>query len=247
MSIIKQVLNQDAFWMLNKSIAKEVGLDSALLLSELIGREIYMTNKLEIDGEEYFQATSDSLEDATTLSYKIQKRCIRDLKKVEFIKTKLKGIPAKLHFTICSDKIENFIRTSSDLRANLLYNNNSIKIDYKKEEREKNQNFDKNGQTEMFESKIPKGNHLFKNSPFSDFSKFEKKFSKEAELGIDLKFYFGAVSDWSESSGKMKKDWISTARQFMRRDKQENKLVLLTGNKNIKSDEESMRNFFNQG
>lgn len=73
-----------------------------------------------------------------------------------------------------------------------------------------------------------KGVHLFKNSKFYRFTEFEKELTKECESGIDLSFYHGAVMDWS-AQGKKKKDWIATARSFMRKDKQEGKLMFKGG------------------
>jgi hypothetical protein len=70
------------------------------------------------------------------------------------------------------------------------------------------------------------GKHLFKNSSYYDFSNFSEKLIEAKNAGIDLWHYYGALKDWSASKGEMRKDWIATARSWMRRDKQKNALVM---------------------
>ena len=65
--------------------------------------------------------------------------------------------------------------------------------------------------------------HLFKNSLFSDFGKFRAALPIWDER--KARHYFQAVSDWSASGGKMKIDWIATARTFERKDRQDGKAV----------------------
>jgi hypothetical protein len=112
---IKSVLSQGAFWQINKSLAQKVGLESALLLSDLIDRESYFEGRdmlIDINGEGYFFVTSKQISDATTLSYRKQKKCIAVLEDEGMIKTFLRGVPAKLHFTICESKIWQSVNTS---------------------------------------------------------------------------------------------------------------------------------------
>ena len=112
---IKSVLSQGAFWQINKSLAQKVGLEAALLLSDLIDRESYFDSRdmlININGEKYFFVTSKQISDATTLSYRKQKSSITTLENEGMIKTFLRGVPAKLHFTICESKIWQSVNTS---------------------------------------------------------------------------------------------------------------------------------------
>ena len=129
---MKNVLSQGAFWMVNKDLAKEVGLNAALLLSDLITKNEYFN-------EEWFFNTADNIEDSTTLTYHKQKQAIKILEKHGFLETKLIGIPAKLHFKIIYNKISNFLNTGSEKIQNLnnknkpnknKINNNKKKILY---------------------------------------------------------------------------------------------------------------------
>lgn len=69
-------------------------------------------------------------------------------------------------------------------------------------------------------------NCLFKNSQFNTIELFKKEFENTEWQKADLKHYFESIIDWSNSKGKMSKDWIATARNWMRKDKQESKLKL---------------------
>lgn len=75
----------------------------------------------------------------------------------------------------------------------------------------------------------------FRNSVFVEINGleiFESKFKNEIIAGIDILYYFNSVKDWSETKtlAKFKRTpngWIATARNFMRTDKNENKLKML--------------------
>lgn len=68
---------------------------------------------------------------------------------------------------------------------------------------------------------------LFVNSRFADFEKFAAEFESSEYANIDIAYYFHAVADWSSQKGKKMKDWIATARNFMRSDHRAKKLVTI--------------------
>lgn len=59
---------------------------------------------------------------------------------------------------------------------------------------------------------------LFADSRYSDYEAFAKCFDTAEFRDIDLVYYFHAVADWSASKGAKKRDWIATARNFIRGD-----------------------------
>lgn len=67
---------------------------------------------------------------------------------------------------------------------------------------------------------------LFANSRFARFEDFEKCFDKPEYKEIDILYYYNSVADWSASKGRMQKDWIAQARNFMRGDKNKGQLHL---------------------
>jgi len=112
--MIQKVLGQSSFWIVNKSIARYTGIESAVLLADLIDKQGYFETRNELDPEGYFYNTADNIEVSTSLTYHCQKKCLNVLKDIGFVETKLKGIPAKLHFKVVENKILNFLNTGSE-------------------------------------------------------------------------------------------------------------------------------------
>lgn len=65
---------------------------------------------------------------------------------------------------------------------------------------------------------------LFENSRFADYNTFAAEFTAPEFANVDIVYYFHAVSDWSAQKGKKMKDWIATARNFIRGDIEKKKL-----------------------
>lgn len=78
--------------------------------------------------------------------------------------------------------------------------------------------------------------HLFCDSIFFVFEEFEKQFEGTDYELADLRFYYENVKNWSAGGGNKKLDWIATARNFMLKDRQENKLILKNGKSNKQTD-----------
>jgi len=100
---MKHLLSSTAFIVLNKELAKKVGLKEAILLADLISKEKYFIDKGMIDG--WFFNTESNIESDTTLNAYHQRKCIKTLKKFKIIETKRKGIPAKQYFKINEDQV----------------------------------------------------------------------------------------------------------------------------------------------
>ena len=65
---------------------------------------------------------------------------------------------------------------------------------------------------------------LFENSRFAEYKDFAAQFTAPEFVNVDLVYYYHAVADWSAQKGKKMKDWIATARNFIRGDIEKNKL-----------------------
>ena len=65
---------------------------------------------------------------------------------------------------------------------------------------------------------------LFENSRYADFQKFDAEFTAPEFTDVDIVYYYHAVADWSAQKGKKMKDWIATARNFIRSDMEKGKL-----------------------
>lgn len=110
--MISKVLGQSAFWIVNKELSKKLDIYPTLLLSDLIDKQEYFRARGELDNEGFFFNTSEDIEESTTLTYHVQKKCIKRLEESQLLDTKLKGIPAKVHFKVNEIKILNFLNTS---------------------------------------------------------------------------------------------------------------------------------------
>lgn len=84
--------------------------------------------------------------------------------------------------------------------------------------------------------KTSEGLCLFENSKFAEYDIFAEQFKEPEFKEIDLVYYYHVVADWSASKGAKKRDWIATARNIMRKDKDAGKLHLLTAGTSLTPD-----------
>lgn len=108
---MKQLLSSSAYLVVNKKLAKRVGIQAAILLADLIGKEQYFIDNGMLDNGWFFN-TSDNILKDTTLTRFQQNKAITLLKEIKFLDCKLKGIPATLHFKILEDNIYKYFKTS---------------------------------------------------------------------------------------------------------------------------------------
>ena len=162
---MKNLLSSTAFLVVNKRLAKRVGLKEAILLADLISKEQYFIDNQTINDGWFFN-TSNNIERDTTLTNYQQKKAIKNLEKFEFIQTELKGMPATLHFKILENKILNYLKTSfketskQDLKKLETNNNKTIRINNKPSIKEienycleRNNNIDAEQFYDFYESK----------------------------------------------------------------------------------------------
>ena len=109
---MKHLLSSTAFLIVNKELAKQVGLKSAVLLADLISKEEYFISKGMTDG--WFFNTAKNIESDTSLTSHQQRKAIKNLKDLGIIETKVIGIPAKQHFKIIENKLLSYFNTSCE-------------------------------------------------------------------------------------------------------------------------------------
>jgi hypothetical protein len=123
---MKQLLSSSAFIVLNKDLAKRVGLKEAVLLADLISKEEYFIANGMTDG--WFFNTEANIEKDTTLTPYQQRRCLITLKKEQLIEVKRKGIPAKQFFKINEEQVIKFLNNLSLTNLTSINKNKEIKI-----------------------------------------------------------------------------------------------------------------------
>ena len=99
------LIKSNGYITVSKELAREIGLQETIILSELISQYEYFKEKNELDQEGYFYCTVNKMEKCTTLGEKAQKRAIDNLKSLNLIEKDLKGLPARRHFKINEKEI----------------------------------------------------------------------------------------------------------------------------------------------
>lgn len=106
---LRKLLSHNNYIIVNKELAKIIGLDEAIMLGELCNESIYWEerNLLE-DG--YFYSTIENIENSITFNPKKQKKALDHLIELKLIDVKLKGVPAKRYIKILADVLSQFVQ-----------------------------------------------------------------------------------------------------------------------------------------
>ena len=123
---MKHLLSSTAFLVLNKELARQVGLKEAVLLADLISKEEYFIANGMTDG--WFFNTETNIEKDTTLTAYQQRRCIKTLKDKGLIEVKRKGIPAKQYFKINEQLVVKLLNNLSGTNLTTINKNKEIRI-----------------------------------------------------------------------------------------------------------------------
>ena len=123
---MKHLLSSTAFLVLNKELSKQVGLNAAVLLADLISKEEYFIAKGMTDG--WFFNTEANIERDTTLTAYQQRKCLKTLKKHQLIEVKRKGVPAKQFFKINEQLVIKFLNNLSLSKCTTINKNKEIII-----------------------------------------------------------------------------------------------------------------------
>lgn len=126
---IKKLLSNTAYWVINKELAREIGLEATLLLQHLIDlRENYFK-----EGTPFYQQQSRLSNELGISEYQVR-LATKKLVEMEFVSVKREGIPPKYHWTINDLNLYRFF--------NLTYKGEEIeplkvkKVDHKHKEKQ---------------------------------------------------------------------------------------------------------------
>lgn len=111
MTMINEMTTGKGFIMVNKVLAKLVGLVPATIYGELLSTFLYWKQREQltlIDGKEWFFCTIEDLEDKTTVKKDAQAKAIKTLEKAGLLEIKRHGLPAKRYFHI-TDKFNEMV------------------------------------------------------------------------------------------------------------------------------------------
>ena len=111
-TLIRDLLKSTGYLQVNKKLVKKVGLYEAILVADLVSKEEYFENRGELK-DDYFYNTQENIQQDTQLSPFQQREAIKNLKKSGVIIVKKVGIPAKYHFRINYDKLQDILSSSA--------------------------------------------------------------------------------------------------------------------------------------
>ena len=186
---MKKLLSSTAFLVVNKSLARSIGLKETILLADLISKEEYFDNMQ--DG--WFFNTEANIQQDTTLTPYQQRNALKTLKKYGIIETKRKGIPAKQYFKINEELVVKFLNNkscsnSTTFNKNKLNNNKNNNISIKEKFLNDVMAFDY--PKEMKEDFID-----YWTEKNSDRTNAKMKFQKQATFDIKLR-----LARWAKNS-----------------------------------------------
>ena len=110
---ILQLLSSNSYLTVNKVLAKKLGLEASVLFADLAGSQLYWDSQNKTDNEGWFFRTQKDIEEQTTLSPKVQTKCIKILIENGLVQTKLKGLPAVTHYLIGELEVTNLLNLFS--------------------------------------------------------------------------------------------------------------------------------------
>lgn len=234
----------------NFNIDQEFAIVNDLSLVQVSTLAAFMTlpiwsKTVAIDGVVWYQYSDEKMANDFPLLFGIPKRCyknISELADLGFVELTKLGRTKYVRFTSrCAEwnKQKEGLRTNSPKTDSKESENGLEKspkmdfpnIDYNINNTDINDKADEGGLFPSEDTIIvtrPKRTSealcLFENSRYSTFEEFSKCFETEEFRDIDLVYYFHAVADWSASKGAKKRDWIATARNFIRGDMEKGKV-----------------------
>jgi hypothetical protein len=159
---MKELLSSTAFIVVNKTLARNIGLKETVILADLISKEEYFISNGMTDG--WFFNTESNIEKDTTLTPYQQRKAIKKLKELNIIETKRMGVPAKQHFKINEELVVKFLNNLSLSKSTTINKNKEIKLNNKYFNKptiieikdyclERNNNIDPNSFFDFYESK----------------------------------------------------------------------------------------------
>lgn len=109
MNPILSLANGNNWFSVNRDIARAVGLNAAIMLSEVINKYEFFKEKGSLENG-WFYLTIEDAEERTTLARDAQAGAIKILKDLKIIETKQMGMPSKRYFRFDEDAFSQWIK-----------------------------------------------------------------------------------------------------------------------------------------
>ena len=192
---MNELLSSTAFLVVNKTLAKNIGLKETVLLADLISKEEYFINNGMTSG--WFFNTEANIQKDTTLTPYQQRKAIKTLKEHNIIETKRMGVPAKQHFKINEEQVVKFLNNKLLSKSTTINNNKEITLNNNISIKEKFLN-------DVMVLDFPKEMKLdfinYWTEKSSDRSNAKMRYQKQATFDVKLR-----LDRWAKNSAKWDK------------------------------------------
>lgn len=109
MDNVINLLANDNYIIVNKSLIKSLGLNEAILIGELASEYNFYKKSNMLDADGFFYSTVDNVKENTGLCKDAQLKAIRNLSERGLLISKLKGMPAKRYIKFCCRNIASLL------------------------------------------------------------------------------------------------------------------------------------------
>lgn len=119
---ILNLLANDNYLIVNRTLMKELGLEESIIIGELASEYNYYKKNNTLEENDYFYSTIENVEKNTGINEYKQRKALNNLKSKKIIDIKIKGIPAKRYIKINESKISEIlnIKSQNNLRTSSL-------------------------------------------------------------------------------------------------------------------------------
>lgn len=191
LSNVLDLLRSDGSIVVNKRLAKEIGLVEAIIYSELASLRNYWEGRGELTDEEWFFCTFANLEENTTIKERTARKHVNQLEKLGLIESKLQGLPSKKYYRITDGIFEVLGLVPNKVGKNYRTDNGSgLEAESTVEQRSnqvgKNYRTRSAKNTELNRQKLP-GNNTKTNNTNLNNKKERENIIKNVEIEEDLK------------------------------------------------------------
>jgi hypothetical protein len=185
-------MTSSKFFVINKELVKEIGLEPTLLLAELA--------LWQDSCKDWFYRTQDQIKEETGLSASVQNRAVKMLRDKGLLKTKLKGLPAKLHYFIELEILNKFLNineTSISKNEKLETKKQRINIPENEETLNK-KNSNKNNKKEILLNSISSNLQKHINDYFEYRAEIKKPFKSQKSIETRIEQFIAQSKKYGE-------------------------------------------------
>ena len=188
---ILELLATDNYIIVNKTLIRQLGLETAIMLGELCSEYLYY-QKEDMLEDDWFYSTIDNIEYNTGLSNYQQNKAFEQLISLDIIQIVVKGIPARRYIKIDEEQVFKYLKTSFKKINKQVFKKLKTNIN----------NNNKNNNKKTISKDIAK---KFIEPTLEEI----QDYIKEKDMNVDAKTFYDyfTVSDWVDSNGKKVKNW----------------------------------------